>query len=139
MTTNPAVALALLRVLTGLIFAAHGVQKIFISGLEQVTQQFRQWDVPSPLLTAPLVASFEIIGGALLVLGLAARPISFIFSLIMTGAIALAHWDRDFFGLNGMEFPLLLLGTSLAIVIGGPGQPSADLDRIRASASPKAQ
>lgn len=126
MSRQPELALALLRLVVGVLFATHGVQSIFLKGLGPVTQQFKAWDVPLPLLTAPLVATLELAGGILLVLGLGARPIALALAGIMTGAIYFAHWGKAFFAADGMELPLLLLGASLAIALGGPGKPSFD-------------
>lgn len=135
MSRHPLLALALLRLVTGAVFAAHGVQAIFLKGLGPLTRQFEAWHVPLPLLTAPLLATLELAGGVLVVLGLGTRPIATLLALAMLAAIYFAHWGRDFFGVNGMEVPLLLLGSSLALAVGGPGQPAFDQWRGRQEAT----
>lgn len=126
MTRQPELALALLRLMLGVVFALHGVQAIFLKGLGPVTEQFRAWHVPLPLLTAPLVATLQIAGGVLLMLGLGARPIALALAGVMVGAIYFAHWGKDFFGTSGAELPSVLLVAALAIALGGAGKPSFD-------------
>lgn len=126
MARQPEIGLALLRLVLGVVFVAHGIEKITWGDLSPLVEQFRAWDVPYPLLTAPLVATIETVGGVLLFLGLAARTVAFLLSCIMFGAIWYVHWGRTFFAPAGLELPLLLLGGSLAIMFGGPGIPSMD-------------
>lgn len=127
MPRQPYIALALIRVVVGIVFVAHGFEKIMWGGLRPLVQQFEIWNVPMPLLTAPLVATLESIGGILLILGLAARTVAFGLSVVMIGAIWYVHLGNpNFFGPQGLEVPLLLLGGSLAVWFGGPGLPSMD-------------
>jgi putative oxidoreductase len=44
----------------------------------------------------------------------------------MAGAIALVHLPAGFFSPDGIEFPLALLGASLALALSGPGDLSLD-------------
>ncbi|WP_291426683.1 DoxX family protein [Deinococcus sp.] len=125
MTRQPELALALLRLMLGAMFALHGAQAIFYRGLGPTTAQFKGWHVPMPLLTAPLVATLELTGGILIFLGLGARPFAFALAVVMGAAICYAHWGKDFFR-GGMEVPLILLVCALAIALGGPGKPSFD-------------
>ena len=126
MPRQPEIGLALLRLVLGVVFVAHGLQAMAWGDLAPLVEQFRGWHIPHPLLAAPLVATIETVGGVLLFLGLAARPVAFLLSCIMFGAIWYVHWGRSFFAPAGLELPLLLLGGSLAIMFGGPGYPSMD-------------
>lgn len=126
MSRQPELALALLRLMLGAVFMAHGVQAIFLKGLGPLTAQFKAWHVPLPLLSAPLVATLELAGGLLIVLGLGARPIALALAGVMAGAIYFAHWGKDFFAVGGLELPIILLVCALAVAVGGPGKPSFD-------------
>ncbi|AAF11399.1 MULTISPECIES: DoxX family protein [Deinococcus] len=126
MPRQPEIGLALLRLVLGVVFVAHGLQAMAWGDLGPLVEQFRAWHIPHPLLAAPLVATIETVGGVLLFLGLAARTVAFLLSCIMFGAIWYVHWGRSFFAPAGLELPLLLLGGSLAIMFGGPGYPSMD-------------
>lgn len=132
MLRQPEIGLGLLRLVLGVVFVAHGIQKITWGDLSPLIDQFRTWGVPMPLLTAPLVATVETVGGALLFLGLAARTAAFALACVMFGAIWYVHWGRHFFGSAGLELPLVLLGGSLAILFGGPGIPALGRPSLRA-------
>lgn len=126
MPRQPEIGLALLRLVLGVVFFAHGLQQLAWGDLKPLVDQFNSWNVPHPMLTAPLVATIQVVGGVLLFLGLAARTVAFLLSCVMFGAIWYVHWGRSFFAPAGLELPLLLLGGSLAIMFGGPGIPSMD-------------
>jgi putative oxidoreductase len=65
------VALLLVRVVVGLVFVFSGWGKLH--GLDHVVDYFRELGIPYPELQAPFVASVELGGGALVLLGLGTR------------------------------------------------------------------
>jgi putative oxidoreductase len=67
----------------------------------------------------------ELIGGVLVLLGLLTRVGAFLIICVMLTAIIGIHWPA-FFAPAGMELPLALLGSALALLIGGGGQASVD-------------
>jgi putative oxidoreductase len=66
-----AVALLLVRVSVGIVFAQTGWGKLH--HLDDIIEYFRTLEIPAPELQAPFVASLEFVGGSLLILGLGAR------------------------------------------------------------------
>ena len=118
--------LTLVRVITGIIFMAHGGQKLFSFGIAGVTAGFTQMGVPFPGITAPLVAIVEFFGGLALVIGLLTRLAALGLAIDMLGAIFLVHIAAGFFMPQGYEFALLLFTTCLALVIAGPGRYAID-------------
>lgn len=128
---NPAMAaradfgLMALRVVTGIIFLAHGWQKFFQTGIDGVTGFFSSLGIPLASVAAPGVATLELVGGFLLVAGLLSRPLGILFALDMAGAIFFAK-ARNGFGFGDIEFELLLLVASLCIAMAGPGAWAVD-------------
>lgn len=129
-------ALAIIRVVVGAIFIAHGGQKLFVYGLDGVTGAFTQMGAPLPQITAPLVAVVEFFGGIALVLGLLTRLAAIGIALVMLGAILLVHLKNGFFAPTGFEFPLALLTAAVAFAVTGGGTYSVDR-RIFARRAPR--
>jgi putative oxidoreductase len=125
--------IAVLRVIVGFTFFMHGWQKLFQFGLPGVTNAFTQMGVPLPGVTAPLVSVLELVGGALLILGLLTRPAAILLAIDMLVATLLVHLPAGFFLPNGVAFVLLLLAGAVALVLTGPG--AFAVDRIIAGSA----
>jgi putative oxidoreductase len=119
-------ALMLLRVLTGIIFTAHGAQKLFVMGFAGVSGGFGQMGIPMPGVMGPFISLLEFFGGVALILGLLTRLASLGLAFDMLGAILLVHLRAGFFLPTGYEFALLLLGTTAALVVAGAGRLAVD-------------
>lgn len=136
-TTNRQIniGLTILRVVVGVIFLAHGGQKIFVFGFPGVTGAFAQMGVPAAGLLGPFVALVEFFGGLALISGLLTRLASLGLMSTMIVAISLVHLKAGFFNPAGIEFPLSLLASTLMLAVTGAGEWS--LDGLIANRKPK--
>ena len=113
--------LSLLRIVAALLFMEHGLMKLFHFPAPQP-------GAPDPLpmiLTA--AATIEVVGGALIALGLFTRVAAFVCSGQMAAAYFMAHAPQGFWpALNGGEAAILFCFVFLYLVFAGPGIWSVD-------------
>ena len=120
------VALGIIRIVAAVIFIGHGYQKFFIMGIPGTTGFFTQVGAPLPEISAPFVATLELVGGAALLIGLFARFVAIPLAIDIATAIVLFHSKHGFFVPMGVEFVTLLLASAVAIAVAGPGAFSID-------------
>ena len=93
-------AYALLRIVSGLLFLCHGSQKLFNFPIEF------PYGPLNPMTGA--AGAIELVGGALLILGLFTRPVAFVCSGMSAVAYWMAHGTQSFFPIaNGGEIVAL--------------------------------
>lgn len=118
--------LAVLRIVTGIVFAMHGYQKFFMMGLDGTEGFFTQIGVPLPGIAAPFVATVELVGGIALAIGLKTRLVAIPLVIDMMSAIIFFHAKNGFFVPMGIEFVLMLMTSAITLALAGPGAPSVD-------------
>ncbi len=131
MSSNAGYGITLLRVVTGLTFAAHGAQKLFGwfggYGLEGVGQWMESIGITPGYLMAALAGSAEFFGGLALVVGLLVRPAALSLLVSMLVAMFTVHWVNGFFITNnGYEYAMILGLISAVLMIEGAGKLSLD-------------
>ena len=115
------IGLALLRIIVGVVFFAHGYLKFFKMGMDGVVGFFTSLGIPAPELAAWGVTILEMIGGLALILGIFTPVLGVLFAIDMAGAIFFAKRGQGFFAPKGYELELTLLFSSLALALAGPG------------------
>ncbi len=120
-----------LRVPIGIIFMAHGAQKLFGwfggYGLEGTGQWMASIGLGPGVLMAFLAGSGEFFGGLLILLGLLTRPAAIVLSFTMLIAVFSVHFENGLFlANNGYEFGLALLAASVSLVLSGAGKVALD-------------
>jgi putative oxidoreductase len=120
-----------LRLIAGLIFTAHGAQKLFAwfggYGLEGTGQWMESIGLAPGYLMALMAGSAEFFGGLLLIVGFLTRPTSFVLAVTMIVAIFTVHIDNGLFmSNNGYEFGLALFAISISLMFSGAGKLSLD-------------
>jgi putative oxidoreductase len=133
--TYPSWSRLLVRLALGVVFFAHGSQKLFGwfggAGLKATQQMWQQY-LKIPPATTALAAVVECFGGLALIVGLLARPAAIGIITVMLVAIAKVHWKNGFFLAtqpgqgNGWEFNFVLIAMALAVLVGGAGAGSLD-------------
>ena len=110
-------SLLIMRIIVGVIFAAHGSQKLFGA-----------FGGPGPQKVAAMMGPIgylvmvgEFFGGVGIVFGFLTRFSAASLIVIMIGAIVQVHFRNGFFAPTGFEFNLALIGLLLPLLICGPG------------------
>jgi putative oxidoreductase len=113
--------LSVLRIIAALLFMEHGLMKLFAFPGPQE-------GVPDPLPMILVIAAWlEVVGGALLAIGLFTRPVAFVLSGEMAVAYWMAHAKASFYpALNHGEAAVLYCFVFLYLAAAGGGEWSVD-------------
>jgi putative oxidoreductase len=113
--------LAILRIVTALIFMEHGTQKLF--GFPAPPER----GLPVLFSLSGIGGIMEFAGGLLILFGIFTRPVAFLLSGEMAVAYWMVHAPRSFFPvLNGGDVSILYCFVFLLLVFTGPGAWSID-------------
>ena len=120
-------ALSLLRIVTGLLIIQHGMGKII--GFPVVPMYANV----QPLSLYGAAGFIELIGGALLIVGLCTRPVAFLLSGLMAFAYFIGHFPKGFHPLiNGGTLAALYCFACLYLATAGAGPWSVDASMKKA-------
>ena len=125
------VGLLVLRLVLGVIFAAHGAQKLFGSfngpGLKGTAGFHEQLGIKPPYLMAALAGLAEFVGGILVAVGFLTPLAALALVVTMVVAALTVHLRNGFFAQSGgYEFNLALAGMALTLLLTGAGALSLD-------------
>lgn len=113
--------LSLLRIVAALLFMEHGLMKLFHFPAPQP-------GVPDPLPALLMAAAWiEVVGGALIALGLFTRIVAFLCSGEMAIGYFMMHASQSFWpGVNQGDAAILFCFVFLYLACAGPGPWSLD-------------
>ena len=121
-----------IRLALAAIFFAHGAGKVFGSfGGPGWAKFINSGPAPFSFMKPAwiwwgIAAISELLGSALVFLGLLTRVGAFLLACTMATAIIAVHWPAGFIARGGYEYPLALFAMSLALLIAGGGMASVD-------------
>jgi putative oxidoreductase len=125
-TMHPALArwtpqlLSILRIVTAFLFVAHGTQKLLDFPVPR-SFPLALWSL------AGVAGMLELVGGALMLVGLFTRPVAFVLSGLMASAYFIAHAPHDFWPIvNRGELAALYCFLFLYFAATGGGPWSVD-------------
>lgn len=128
--TEEEVTSFILRLILGIVFVPHGMQKILgFAG----TMDFFTVNLGIPVIFAFLAVMAEFLGSWGLITGLLTRVAAFGITVNMIVAVYMLHWQHGFF-MNwfgnqkgeGFEYHLLVIAIGIALMIKGGGKWSLD-------------
>lgn len=124
---NTDLAVFCLRLALGIIFAAHGSQKLFGAfggpGIEGVVQMMKGMKFASPETWAWILSLSEFLGGIFVFLGILPRLGAGVIAVVMAVAILKVHLPHGLFmAQGGFEYPFVLFMVSVSIVLTGGGR-----------------
>jgi putative oxidoreductase len=135
-STNPDWTLTIIRTILGIVFFAHGAQKLLGwfggPGLKETIRTMHDhMGLPLPLAFAAVATEF--FGGVGLIIGLLGRVAAVGIGVTMLFAIVMVHGRNglfmDWFGArknHGYEFHLLVIALAIVLVAKGSGALSLD-------------
>lgn len=125
-----------LRFCFGAFFVPHGWVKIVGGGVAKydaagalvggTAAGMAKMGFPAPEILAWYIGLLELVGGALLAIGLLTRPLAVLFIGFLFVAATVVHSGAWFWTAKGMEMPLILMVVAIVIAVRGGGHRSVD-------------
>lgn len=120
--------LSVLRIMAALIFFAHGTDKIL--GFPDTG------GTPDAFTLSWIAGVIELVGGALLIVGLFTRPVAFLAAGLAAAAYFIGHAPESFYPvINRGDAAILFSFVFFYLVFAGPGPWSVDALRSRRSST----
>ncbi len=116
-----------LRVIIGVIFFVHGMQKLLMFGVEGTTGFLSSLGIPLAGVFAVILIAVEVLGGLALILGAFTRIVAVLVAITMLIALFTVHLGNGFFVSDGgYEFVLLMLVGGVTLTLTGAGALALD-------------
>ena len=129
------IGILIARLVLGVIFLAHGLQKFNSWGYEGTKAGFEGMGVPAPAISAFVATWIEILGGLALILGVLVPVFGVLLFLLMLGAFFIVHVENGIYvGDGGFELVAALGAGALLLAAVGAG--AFSIDRVLARKVP---
>lgn len=119
---HPGWGVTVVRVAVAIVFIVAGWTKMN-AGLSAVTAGFEKMAIPMASIAGPFIAVLELIGGVLLLLGIAGRWLGLLYAIEFTVAFFSVKLPVGF---SGARLDLMLLAGAILIFVAGPGKAAVD-------------
>ncbi|HET9491380.1 MAG TPA: DoxX family protein [Methylomirabilota bacterium] len=119
---DPGWGITAVRLAVGVIVLVAGWAKLMV-GMDEVTASFAQMGIPAPGVTGLFVMLVEIVGGALLILGIATRWVALVFAIEF---LVTTLYVKIPVGLAGARLDIMLLAGNILLFLAGPGRAAVD-------------
>ncbi len=121
------IAILILRLALGYMFAAHGLQKAFGlfggPGIGGFSEMLSGLGFKPSLFWAYLAAYAELVGGILLAVGFLTRGTASVLLVLILVAAFKVHLSKGFFlSQGGFEYTFIIFSVCLALILLGPGK-----------------
>jgi putative oxidoreductase len=127
---NHDLAFLILRLALAAVLLYHGIPKVM--NYAATVGGFQSMHMPAPSLTAGFAILAEVVGGLLMLIGVAVDLAAILVIIEMLGAIIMVHWPNGFdFTKGGWEHPFTVLVMALAVGLAGPGRMAMGRDGTR--------
>jgi putative oxidoreductase len=119
---DPGWGITVVRLIMGLILFLAGWQK-WSAGMAAVAENFAKMGIPAPGLSGPFILILELVGGALLILGISSRWLGLLFAIQFVVATFFVKLPLGF---NAARLDLMLLAGGILLFLAGPGRAAVD-------------
>ncbi|HSF07326.1 MAG TPA: DoxX family protein [Methylomirabilota bacterium] len=132
---DPGWGITAVRLATGSILLVAGWAK-FMVGTEAIAASFAKMAIPAPGVSGLFIMLLEIVGGALLILGIATRWVGLLFTIQF---IVATFYVKLPVGFAGSRLDLMLLAGSILLFLAGSGRVAVDEVWLEKEARPSAR
>jgi putative oxidoreductase len=125
---HPAWGITVVRVMAGLIIFVAALEKYTAMGFSGFSAVATQLSIPAASFWGVFIPLLELIGGALILVGLGTRWVAvlFVIEYFVTSFLLKVPRPAPFGGWDSMRIDLMLFTTAIALVLVGPGALALD-------------
>jgi putative oxidoreductase len=110
------------RIAMALVFIYSGWNK-YQAGIPGVTEAFTKMGIPAPGISGPFIMILELVGGILLLFGIAGRWLGLLYTIEFIVAFFYVKLPAGF---GGARLDLMLLAGAILLFLAGPGKAAVD-------------